>query len=637
MLRPESRSLMLENFRPPPGYQLNRAVGTTFTLDLMSLLTAPLAFTFFDWEDADGRPSTDPLALLQAVREHASRIHLFCQAGEIQLPPTNQPLLAYLEESVVPVRAPNANGIFHPKVWVLRYVGDPDMPVRYRLLCMSRNLTFSRSWDTALVLDGVLKNRHLAIARNHPIGDFLQALPGMAVRAAAPEIQATLDMMQEEVRRVNFELPENFHELSFWPIGHRGEGGWPFRQVENSRFLVMSPFLSTTFMRRLHKASRIEHLISRPEALAALPPAALKAVESCWAMSPGSDFDSHEGADEPVDPVAHGAEPTDELAGLHAKLFVMDAGWNAHVWSGSANATEAAFARNVEFLIELVGRRKHCGIAALLGDPDREEGLRPLLQQFDARGAAPVPVDEVGAQLQRLLQETKGALASAALFVTVVHEDDDLYSLLLDIEAMPTLGDVVEASIWPATLAQGAAMKLEAAERVIRFGGVSVAAITAFFAVQLRVKAGNRAEEQRFVLRLPLHGAPTDRRERILQSLLTNPEQVMRLLLLLLSVDGLRAGDFIDPQSGKKMGQGFAFGGVSGPTLLEAMLRALSRNSESLDQVDNLICDLRQSPEGRALLPEGLDEIWEPIRTVRQQIRSAAGPEPQEIGRESKP
>ena len=111
----------------------------------------------------------------------------------------------------------------------------------------------------------------------------------------------------------------------------------------------------------------------------------------------------------------------------------------------------------------------------------------------------------------------------------------------------------------------------------------------------------------------------------------------MRLLLLLLSVDGLRAGDFIDPQSGKKMGQGFAFGGVSGPTLLEAMLRALSRNSESLDQVDNLICDLRQSPEGRALLPEGLDEIWEPIRTVRQQIRSAAGPEPQETGRESEP
>ena len=99
MLRPESRSLMLENFRPPPGYQLNRAVGTTFTLDLMSLLTAPLAFTFFDWEDADGRPSTDPLALLQAVREHASRIHLFCQAGEIQLPPTNQPLLVCVSNS----------------------------------------------------------------------------------------------------------------------------------------------------------------------------------------------------------------------------------------------------------------------------------------------------------------------------------------------------------------------------------------------------------------------------------------------------------------------------------------------------------------------------------------------------------
>ncbi len=37
---------------------------TTFTLDLVALLTAPLAFTMFDWQDADGRPQADPLALL---------------------------------------------------------------------------------------------------------------------------------------------------------------------------------------------------------------------------------------------------------------------------------------------------------------------------------------------------------------------------------------------------------------------------------------------------------------------------------------------------------------------------------------------------------------------------------------------
>ena len=84
MLRPESRSLMLENFRPPPGYQLNRAVGTTFTLDLMSLLTAPLAFTFFDWDglgarrrrvDMRGRPlapRSHPIRRSRARRHTAS-------------------------------------------------------------------------------------------------------------------------------------------------------------------------------------------------------------------------------------------------------------------------------------------------------------------------------------------------------------------------------------------------------------------------------------------------------------------------------------------------------------------------------------------------------------------------------------
>jgi len=73
-----------------------------------------LAFTYFDWEDAEGRPVADPLALLESVRRHTDRIHVFSQAGEIKLPPPTQRLVAYLERSVVPVRAPHAHGIFHP-------------------------------------------------------------------------------------------------------------------------------------------------------------------------------------------------------------------------------------------------------------------------------------------------------------------------------------------------------------------------------------------------------------------------------------------------------------------------------------------------------------------------------------------
>ena len=64
MLAPKDRTLLLEALRPPAGYRLDVAVCTTYSLDLMAMLVAPLAFTFFDWEDDDGEPTRDPNALL---------------------------------------------------------------------------------------------------------------------------------------------------------------------------------------------------------------------------------------------------------------------------------------------------------------------------------------------------------------------------------------------------------------------------------------------------------------------------------------------------------------------------------------------------------------------------------------------
>ena len=115
MLGTRERTLLLESLRPPAGYRLRRAVGTSFTLDLMALLTAPLAFTFFDAHDEDGAPVADPVALLEALRRHAEKITLFCQAGAIGVPRPDQKLLAYLEGSVIEVQPRREGGIFHPK------------------------------------------------------------------------------------------------------------------------------------------------------------------------------------------------------------------------------------------------------------------------------------------------------------------------------------------------------------------------------------------------------------------------------------------------------------------------------------------------------------------------------------------
>ena len=168
MLEPNSRRLLMESLQPPDGCRLEWAVGTTYTLDLMALLSAPVAFAFSDWQDRDGRPTCDPLALLKAVRQYASQVCLFCQAGKIQVPKTYQPLLASLEDSIFQANAPRG-GSFHPKMWFLRFVDNDEDTVKYRVLCASRNMTFDRSWDTCLVLDGTLTDRKNAFAKNHPL------------------------------------------------------------------------------------------------------------------------------------------------------------------------------------------------------------------------------------------------------------------------------------------------------------------------------------------------------------------------------------------------------------------------------------------------------------------------------------
>ena len=152
MLEPNNRQLLRDALRPPAGYVLDRAITTTFSLDLMALLAIPVSFTCFQLKDQEGPPQIDPLALVEALRRYASKIAVFCQAGQIHVPRRVQLLLGYLEDSVYEVKAPRG-GVFHPKLTVLRYTAQENNdsvaklpPVVYRLLCSSRNLTFDRSW-----------------------------------------------------------------------------------------------------------------------------------------------------------------------------------------------------------------------------------------------------------------------------------------------------------------------------------------------------------------------------------------------------------------------------------------------------------------------------------------------------------
>ena len=608
MLAPRERRLLLDALRPPPGYRLDRAIGTTFSLDLLALLTAPLAFTFLDWEDEEGRPTADPVALLEAIRRHADRITIFCETGRIAVPKPGQLLYGYLESSVVEVTAPRAGAVFHPKLWLLRYHVESG-PVRYRLLCLSRNLTFDRSWDTALVLDGELTERSNAFAANHPLADLFQALPGLALRPLSPDVSKAVQAMADEVRCVRFELPADIDEITFHTLGIQGYTRSPLPR-DGRRMLVVSPFVSEGFLKRLAAGHPGSILVSRPDSLQALSPAVLGLFAEVHVLSPDADPEDEDPSEAPL-------QGADLLAGLHAKLYVEDDGRAGRVWTGSANATDAAFRSNVEILVELKGSRSRLGIDAFLGDADGiASGLRDLLQPFHRiEGAEPT-----SSPLADALEEIRAALGRLRLRANVQQGEGESFALVLTPEApLPMWPGDVSVTCRPITLRSEHGQELEAGSNApISFSPVSFEVLTSFFAFDLTLRRAGAEASLSFTVNAPLHGAPEDRRERLLRALLRSRDQVLRLLLLLLAEGDVSVADIVSATSDDEKEDGIRPPSGERLALLEPLLRAVACDPRRLDHAARLIDDLRRTPEGAALLPDDLEAIWRPIWKARQ-------------------
>lgn len=623
MLEPQDRRLLLDALHPPPDHRLDGALATTYSLDLAALLTVPLAFAFDEWEDDDGRPLRDPLALLQAVRKHAGHLCVFCQAGQIHVPGKYQRLFAAFEESVVQAQAPRG-GRFHPKLWVLRFVAR-DQSVLYRVLCASRNLTFDRSWDTLLRLEGPLVRRANAFARNHPLGDFVAALPGMAP-TLSPAWRERIGQMATELRRVEFELPEPFTELAFWPLGHGSKSRRPFPNGL-TRWLVVSPFVDDAFLATLAADSAGQptgrQLVSRLESLERLAPETGVQFERLWVLDDGAE-DATDDTDDDDSP-SHDERPTDTspLAGLHAKLFVAEKGATAQMWTGSANATTAAFEKNVEFLVELRGPKTKCGIDAVLGADDARTSAGPvsllqLLRPFvpGRDGAADAARDAFDRAVERLAQRLASAGPLARCFANETGFAVELAGdAPMDADAAAGL-DGATLSVWPISIADtGAQPCLPAETPWARFAALSLEALTPFFAFEVR--SGDSRFRRRFVLCVTLADAPENRRELLVQSLLDNPRDVLRLLLMLLEDRPALAAWAGDGNSAAGDTRG-AGGLLRSPALCDSLLRALDRTPDKLDDIARIVDDLRRTPNGAALLPAQFDEIWEPIRTVHR-------------------
>ena len=626
MLAPTDRRLLLSVLAPPEGYTLDQAVGTTYTLDLLALLRVPLAATTLPWAGAQGEPIENPFALLTALRRNASKVSLFCHAGATKIPARHVGLLTFLEEVVHPVSPPRS-GVFHPKIWLLRFLAEDDeAPALHRLIVLSRNLTFDRSWDIALSLDGEVADRQRGYSSNRPLSDFIGALPRMAAAAGAAlndGARRRIELVADEVRRVVWELPEGFSEHRFHPIGHDGRPRWPIRDVR--RLLVLSPFVGPPALARLRREVPEDvTLIGRFEELVRLDPEVRATLDQIEVFDdPGSSLD----VEDLPSTAAHdrdSAEDTEvadppELEGLHAKLFVGKRGHKAVVYVGSANATGGAFEQNVEFMVELTGSHGQHGIDSVLA------GLRDARLLTPFKGDATIDVDEAGEALQRELESLAHVLACGGLRARCTAVAESRWQVSLH-----PIGDVAitRHGLEARPLSEQALRAVDlTAETACRFPPTSLASLTSFFAMRLTGKSGATTVEHDFCVQLPLDGAPEGRCEAVTAELLCDRERLLRFILLLLGDEGQSDRmlddlmDLLAEQHAGARAVGTGAGTEFGLPLLEPILRALHRSPERLDELDRLFRDLQAAGAATEdLLPASMQELWSVVQAARAEM-----------------
>lgn len=604
MLNPDVRYLLTDVLRPPTGWRLDVAVATTYTLDITSLLLAPLSMAAYEQAE-NGIENAAPHELLEAIRRYADRTTVFCQAGGIHVPSTYRRLTVFAEEAIIEVTPPPTR-VFHPKIWALRFT-NPSADMTHRLVCLSRNLTGDRSWDTVLMIEEDPSAPHQMAAE--PTSTFLEDLLSMSVRPV-PQPRAELIRDVASTLRDRFlAIPPPFTSGTLYPLGTSGAKKWSVPE-NTDRMLVVSPFLDATTVRRLDPETTI---VSRAEMFDRLGAAALDGHD-LRVLQPFAD-----GPPDVLDAEAEAEDVQGSLevkSGLHAKVIAWDTDSTGTVFTGSANATSAAFGGNIEFGVLLSGPVAQCGAAAILRDDDRQTGFARLLQPYTASHQ---PVPDPAFELEREIEGFHAALAANGPELRVTP-DGDAYGVRLEWESAPA--HVGASWVRPITLKEIFDRQLGLHNA---WQGLGLSDLTTFVAVRTRLERDGVTVERSSAIRATLVGAPQDRTRRLLRELLNNANEILRYLALLLKDPGIDdvASAILQATNGPQIDIPGHVRWMDDLVLLEPLARAFARDDDALDRVANLLEDLRDDEGQLPDLGPNSETLWRDFETLWRVVSAA--------------
>ena len=577
---------------PPSNYKLDFAIGTTYSLDLDALVGACIALGLAEETDSD--LMKNPVCLLEALRATGDKVALFCEGGQIHLPNNVTSLYILLEKMVFPITTTKRRGIakfpsFHPKFWLIRYVNESDEPL-YRVVVLSRNLTFDRSWDITFCMDG--KKTTKETVNNTPVNDFISYLiKHLPETENAAEKQKKMRSVMRELKNIAFSLDsKEFYDFEFVPVGinnnYSSEQDALYTLMEDTfhEALIMSPFLSNGIIKTFNDRNKyIEHseyvLITRASELGKLK------KEDC------SNFDIYTMKDAVVDGEGLISDENTEIRkqDIHAKIYMFRKNSDSCLYLGSLNASHNALYGNIEFMIKLYSKNRFLNLSkmteSLFGTDDAESPF----QLADLNNKQIDENEEKANALDSFIKDINRLSPYA-----VIKENGELYDINVSFE--PIENDY-KITVSPLLSNKSAPM----AEN-ITFSAMELTQLSEFY--KISVFDGTQTVSR--VIMIPTENMPDDREKAVISSVVNDKNCFYRYIAFLLG-DNFIISALESNETNETTTTGVTkTKPIQLPALYEKMLQTAATAPDRFREIDYLIKAI--SADG--VIPEGFEQLY---------------------------
>ena len=586
---------------PPADYDLDFAVGTTYSLDLDALVSASLAMGLS--EETDSELLKNPVCLLEALRGTGDKVALFCEGGQIHVPNKVTPLYILLEKMVFQVKTSRKKGTaaypsFHPKFWLLRYKNKGGEAL-YRVVVLSRNLTFDRSWDVAYYMDG--RPVRESSDKNLPLCDFLRFLVSqLPADGNGAEKAKAIRSLIRALPNVAFDPAERgFYDYEFLPLGIRASDGGCYSIMDTRLFqdtfheiFIMSPFLSGSIVRDFNDRNRHSFirdpryvLITRELSLGKLKPEDV------------SNFTIYTMRESVVDGET---AISDDSAGIreqdiHAKVYMMRKYADVDLWLGSMNASHNAVYGNIEFMILLRTKRHYLDLDKLTRDlfGREKDGSNNPFQEVTLQNA----IIDAGDGKQNLLDSIIKDINRSGPCAEAEQEQEG-YCLSVHFGDTDTMG--CRVTVRPLLSRQEAEFGTG-----ISFHGLQMTQLSEFFVFS--VSEGEERTER--ILIIPTSGLPEDREKAVVSSVVSNRDCFYRYVAFLLGDDmvlgALEADTVFGSEAGAQSRHPYKI-----PALYEKMLKTAATNPQKFRGIEYLIKTIDED----GIIPEEFKKLFDTFR-----------------------